>query len=443
MKNMKNNNYILIKRQITSKFKYGKTKKNFKKIKYFITLFIIILVLILLLIILILLKVKSKIFKTSKYFPKKEKVYLPLKNKTKPVIIVNYTQTIEIYLSSIPLKYEKEKQSERKLLTHLFSLKDISNAPDDPSNIELKLKLVDKMTKFTDGKNFTKIKEVFITKPMNFGNYMVLVNTIMYYCELFGIKNIYFDSAFNWYIKNNIISDKFNISIIEKTKINCTDKNIVCFDLKRGGIFFFFYYPSVIKPQIRIHILKNEIRNNLPYVKIEPNDLVIHIRSGNIFRDFHHFYSQPPLCFYKSILNNFTFNNIFLIAVSKENPTINYLLKEFPNITYKNNPIQVDMSYLINAYNLVGSVSSFLMTTIKLNDNLINYWDYDIYRRSEKFCHLNVEYYDFPRKFKIYQMKPSENYKNEMFVWSNDPKKFKLMIEEKCINNFTIIEPNI
>ena len=101
------------------------------------------------------------------------------------------------------------------------------------------------------------------------------------------------------------------------------------------------------------------------------------------------------------------------------------------------------MAYLMKAYNLVGSVSSFLMTAIKLNDNLINYWDYDIYRRSEKFCHLNVEYYDFPRKFKIYQMKPSINYKNEMFVWSNDPKKFKLMIEEKCINNFTIIEPNI
>ena len=101
------------------------------------------------------------------------------------------------------------------------------------------------------------------------------------------------------------------------------------------------------------------------------------------------------------------------------------------------------MAYLINAYNLVGSVSSFLMTAIKLNGNLINYWDYDIYRRSEKFCHLNVEYYEFQRKFKIYQMKPSENYKNEMFVWSNDPKKFRLMIEEKCINNFTIIEPNI
>ena len=388
----------------------------------------------------ILFKIKSKLYAFN--FASK-KIFSPEKNKTKPIVFLNRTELIDNYLSSIPLKYEKAKQKERNILNNLLSLKDISNAPDDPSNNELKLKLANKMTKYTNGKNFTKIKEVLISRPSCFGNYMIMVNDIMYYCELFGIKNIYFDSAYNWYIKNKIISEKFNISIIDKTKINCNDNKIVCFTLNNGGFFFFLYHPSFIKPQIRIHILKNEIRKNLPNVTIEPNDLIIHIRSGDIFRSFHSYYAQPPLCFYKSILNNFTFKNIFLIAVSKENPTIDCLLKEFPSIIYKKNPIQIDMAYLTNAYNLVGSVSSFSMTTMKFNDNLINYWDYDIYRRSEKICHLNVEYYEFPRKFKIYQMKPSENYKNEMFVWSNDPKKFRLMIEEKCINNFTIIEPNI
>lgn len=92
--------------------------------------------------------------------------------------------------------------------------------------------------------------------------------------------------------------------------------------------------------------------------------------------------------------------------MNKDNPVINHLLKEFPNISYNISSIKKDMAYLTHAYNLVGSVSSFLMTTIIFNDNLKNYWDYDIYRGSEKFCHLNVEYYDFPRKFTIYQMKP-------------------------------------
>ena len=39
-------------------------------------------------------------------------------------------------------------------------------------------------------------------------------------------------------------------------------------------------------------------------------------------------------------------------------------------------------------------------------------------------------------------MKPSENYKNEMFNWRNIPEQINLMVEEKCINNFQIIKPN-
>ena len=37
-------------------------------------------------------------------------------------------------------------------------------------------------------------------------------------------------------------------------------------------------------------------------------------------------------------------------------------------------------------------------------------------------------------------MKPSENYKNKMFVMTNTPEQFKLMIEEKCKYDFVIIE---
>ena len=429
-----NTTYTLIKKQITDKF--VNTKQTIKDNKNNIKLLIIIIILFIIIfgIILILLII-------SKSATKKD-FFLHDKNKNSTLLVENYTATIENYLSSIPEKYERAKQRERFLLNLLYSLKDLSKDPDDPHNNELKSKLVSKMTKFTNGKNFSKVKAVLITRPMHYGNYMVMVNMIMYYCELFGIKKIYFDSHYNWYLKNDIITDKYNISIIPIEKINCNDSNIVCFPLRGNHLFGFFYYPSFIKPQIRIHILKYEIRKNLPNVTIGKDDLLIHVRSGNIFKSFHRYYAQPPLCFYRTILNNFKFKKIILIAITKDNPTINPLLKEFPKIIYKRNPIDKDLAYLTNAYNLVGSVSSFLMTAMKLNDNLKNYWDYDIYRRSEKICHLNVEYYDFPRKFRIYQMKPSVNYKNEMFVWSNDTNKFRLMINERCINNFTIIEPN-
>ena len=81
-----------------------------------------------------------------------------------------------------------------------------------------------------------------------------------------------------------------------------------------------------------------------------------------------------------------------------------------------------------------------LYSSIVLNINLKNFWEYDIYRKSDKFIHLHYEVYEYERKFKIYKMEPSENYKNEMFSWKKSQKQLNLMIQEKCQNNFVIID---
>ena len=68
----------------------------------------------------------------------------------------------------------------------------------------------------------------------------------MYYCEIYGIKNIYFDSRYNWFLKNNITSDLFNISVISNTSINCNSINIICFNIGRCNFFLlsFIYKTS-------------------------------------------------------------------------------------------------------------------------------------------------------------------------------------------------------
>lgn len=170
-------------------------------------------------------------------------------------MILNQTELIDNYLASIPLKYKNYTDFERNILKKLLSLIDISNFPLNNSFFELKSKLLSAINKNTKGKNFTKAKAVFLTNPMFFGNNIIVVNTIMNYCELYGIKNIYFDSKYNWFIKNNITSKLFNIS---SKYINCNDTNIICLGLSSN--FFFYYYPSFIKPQIKINILKNEIK---------------------------------------------------------------------------------------------------------------------------------------------------------------------------------------
>ena len=77
----------------------------------------------------------------------------------------------------------------------------------------------------------------------------------------------------------------------------------------------------------------------------------------NIQNKINRLYAQPPLCFYEYIMNNFKFRNIYIISVDDRNPVIKKLLDEFPQIILNINSFENDLSLLVNAYNLVGSVS--------------------------------------------------------------------------------------
>jgi hypothetical protein len=87
--------------------------------------------------------------------------------------------------------------------------------------------------------------------------------------------------------------------------------------------------------------------------------------------------------------------------------------------------------------------SSFVVSIIKLNNNLKFVWEYDFYKLSERFYHLHHSVYTFPFKYTIYKLKASERYKTLMFPFKNSENQRKLMIEEKCDDNFYIIPPRI
>ena len=343
-------------------------------------------------------------------------------------------EQIKNYLSSIPSKYEKEKNQEELFLNKFYALKNFTE--DNKTNIEIKKEILENIFNFYK-KKITKINNLFVIQPIALGNTMVCLNNIIYYCEVLGCKHIFLNSEYNWFIKNKIVNNKTIISVLPISEINCNSSKTLCIPFE-GGLCL---NPLVVKQKLRFYIIKNEIKRNLPKVIVHPDDLYIHIRCGYIFiNDLNPSYSQPPLCFYQKILKNFKFKKIYIIAGNNNGPIIKKLLKEFHNVYYRNKSIELDYAYLSNAYNLVGSVSSFLLTAMKFNDNLKNYWEYDIYRKSEKFLHLHHDIYKYPKNFTIYKMLPSQNYKNEMFAWKNDKNQLKLMIQERCINSKFIIQ---
>ena len=400
---------------------------------------IIFIIILIILIISTLLIFRKKTFINNKY----SNDYL-YNNITEKYIKLNKTEIIDDYLFSIPSKFQMIKNSERESLNYYINLKDLADGKNDTDNIsEVKEKLLKDFIDLLIKPNVTEIKDIFFTSTLKYGNRMIILNNLMFYCEILGIKNIYLDSNLTWFIKNKISTGKINIFMASSKDIDCDSTNIGCFKPGKTASFFFLFQHH-FKPQIRLYLIRNEVKKNLPKLEINQNDLVIHIRSGDVFESkYKGSYSQPPLCFYQKVINKFKFNKIYLIAQNKNNPVINKILEEFPNIIYQEQNIATDISYLVNAYNLVASVSTFLTTSVILNDNLVKFFEYDIYRHAEKFIHLNHEYFYFPMKFTIYKMKPSITYKNEMFELRNEQNQYNLMLEEKCNTDFTVIEPNI
>ena len=121
--------------------------------------------------------------------------------------------------------------------------------------------------------------------------------------------------------------------------------------------------------------------------------------------------------------------------MDNSNPIIKLLINEFPQIILTHNSIEIDISILLNAFNLIGSMSSFLTSIIILNENLKNFFEYDNYSLSQKYLHLHHDIYKYKINYSIYKIKPSTKYLKEMFPWKNTKEQRKLMINEKC-NDF-------
>lgn len=95
----------------------------------------------------------------------------------------------------------------------------------------------------------------------------------------------------------------------------------------------------------------------------------------------------------------------------------------------------------MNAYNIVGSISSFSTMIIMFNDHLIKLWEYDLYRLPEKYFHLHRDFYNYKIKYSLYKMIPTKKYKTTMFPWRNTNEQRDLMIHEKC-GSFKFIPSN-
>ena len=330
-------------------------------------------------------------------------------------------------------RIKKEKED----IERYNKLLDMPKNPEDPLIIKERETILENYYRDTNKTDMI----IYFDMTFPFGNQIAAVNKMIFYCEIIHCKKLILPVENRIYINHTLLDKEYNLQIeVAQEPFQA--------DLITDISFEFFYVFYNLKIENRIGILKNEIVNNLPKVNVNKNDLIIHIRSGDIFQhkgetDYAPDYSQPPLCFYQKILEQFKFSDIYIIAEDNTfNPVIEELKKKYPKIKYNQNSLEIDLSYLIYGYNIVGSISSFLISSIKLNDNIKFFWEYDRYPMCSKIYHFHHSIFNIQRKYTIYQMPPSQTYKYKMIVWKCSDEQINIMLNDKCPYNFKIIKPN-
>ena len=192
----------------------------------------------------------------------------------------------------------------------------------------------------------------------------------------------------NFYLRNFDFMDDFRL-------INNRSHNLFSI-FKKYYRFFYFYrnqdFPSSqLKPEFVQNnienVFKSEIAPRLSFkkeIEINPNTLVIHIRSGDIFEIPIKSYSQNPINYYTRIIEDFH-DVLIVTSHEKNNPVFEELLK-CKNIRIQSSSMENDFNTLSNATNLATSgVGTFPIAAALMSNKLKNLYYSNLYSQE----HLN------------------------------------------------------
>ena len=118
-----------------------------------------------------------------------------------------------------------------------------------------------------------------------------------------------------------------------------------------------------IKPNL--HIYEN--------VQIGKETLVIHIRSGDIFKNnWHSMYVQNPVSYFEKLMEKF--EKVIIVTSDYANPVINILAK-YEKVKILTGTFKDDLNILLNAQNLASSgVGTFVVSAAMLSKKIENFF---------------------------------------------------------------------
>lgn len=168
------------------------------------------------------------------------------------------------------------------------------------------------------------------------------------------------------------------------TKIKISNKKNINEVIKDKNNFFYIdlYNLPRLEPidmkNIYIKYIKPIQQKNLEQKTSHPDDLYIHIRSGDNFpinKKVHPAYVQPPLDYYKKIIESYKWNSVIIVFEDKLNPVIQKLIDIYPSInTQSSSDFLQDVSVLNMADNLVVGFGTFGFLLYFMNEHIKNFY---------------------------------------------------------------------
>jgi len=248
------------------------------------------------------------------------------------------------------------------------------------------------------------------------GNNISQIINAIYVARHYNINKVIFP-------KHNVFKNNFiNLNINNKTPINKKNYNDKFFSRKKICDKYDIDLSIFEKKIDNItQILKNIIVIDSSKINLTNNDLVIHIRSGDVYNSNpHHGWVQPPLIFYEKIINKKKWDKIIIICEDKKSPVIKPLLCKYNNIIFKVQLLEEDIKYIISCKNICFGMGSFIPSLLLLNENLINiYYPEYCYRYLLDLVSCNTKH--------VYKL---ENY-IKCSEWKNTKEQIKIMLTYK------------
>ena len=169
----------------------------------------------------------------------------------------------------------------------------------------------------------------------------------------------------------------FDLSVIEKYFSKYNNSEIITdkenFFRRKTLPFPYDIFKQNIEERNKI-LQKAFLIDNIK--KLPENDLVIHIRSGDLFnRDMstkrkpHPGYVPPPLSYYTKEIDKYEYKKIHIICEDTKNPVVNELLKLYKNAVYEQNTLEKDIRIILGATNIIYSVGTFITSLMLLSNN--------------------------------------------------------------------------